>query len=165
MLLRPDRPSKSKVATSSIDTPDDSKDRVVVTTHITSDDYKEAIEDHKLSIQEYRLDFQQFQKEDSRLRLAKGRCLCSWTHTSIAPSLSSITMMPLPKPSQRSSPRWNPVEVLMGGSNRSKKALEISFPIGRAPEEHIQLLRNAAITYVNKKRFVSSCGISLMCSL
>ncbi|KAL2034619.1 hypothetical protein VTO58DRAFT_100536 [Aureobasidium pullulans] len=61
-------------------------------------------------------------------------------------------MMPLPKPSQRSSPRWNPVEVLMGGSNRSKKALEISFPIGRAPEEHIQLLRNAAITYVNKKR-------------
>lgn len=53
----------------------------------------------------------------------------------------------------------------MGGSNRSKKALEISFPIGRAPEEHIQLLRNAAITYVNKKRFVSSCGISLMCSL
>ena len=64
MLLRPDRPSKSKVATSSTDTPDDSKDGVVVTTPITSDGYKEAIEDYKLSIQEYRLDLEEFEKQD-----------------------------------------------------------------------------------------------------
>lgn len=85
VLERPERPvkpqsvsvsvrttrSKAKAATTDA-IPEDSKDGVTLPTNIVSDGYKEAVEDYKLSIQEYRLDLDEFEKQDARLRLAKG---------------------------------------------------------------------------------------------
>ncbi|KAG9512183.1 hypothetical protein KCU93_g10402, partial [Aureobasidium melanogenum] len=71
--LGPTTRSKSaKAATASgTDTPDDSKEGVTLAT-LSSEAYKEAVEDYKISISEYRLDLEQFEKQDARLRLAKG---------------------------------------------------------------------------------------------
>ncbi|KAH0008356.1 hypothetical protein KCU78_g11284, partial [Aureobasidium melanogenum] len=63
--------SKAAGTASGTDTPDDSKDGVYLAS-LTSEAYREAVEDYKVSISEYRLDLEQFEKQDARLRLAKG---------------------------------------------------------------------------------------------
>jgi hypothetical protein len=62
---------KAAAAASGADTPDDSVAGVSLPL-VTSDAYKEAVEDYKLSIHEYKLDLDEFEKQDGRLRMAKG---------------------------------------------------------------------------------------------
>ncbi|KAH0166409.1 hypothetical protein KCU67_g4321, partial [Aureobasidium melanogenum] len=75
---------KAAAAATGAETPDDSKEGVTLPT-LSSEAYKEAVEDFKLAIVDYRLDLEQYEKQDARVRQAKGLLAMS-----VDPAIRSI---------------------------------------------------------------------------